>query len=427
MEYYDEEEEYFPPGLEHDFPEYTEMCVGEDVFPRTDEGWDILGDLIGEHTHLTKLTFCDIYTIGRVNFEYVMRGVARNRSLHELHIVWCNGVWGSVCQILAPFFKENDNLSKFTISLCDRMHPAEVQSLSSTFSGQNHSISLKVLDLSQNNITDDMAKELIPSLESLLQLRELNLRNNCIGTRECDSLTEMIRIHRPTALQSNHEYMELMSTDGALDELREQHQQYLRDNNNVRNGGIDAIASLLSGGHPSLQDVNLGKNNIDDKGAEVLASGLSQNNILKRLSLSDINMSQGGRNRITEKGWGYFAQSLGGNGSTIKETYHANHTLVSLTDANSDQAGYANDGFDQPLTDELESLLQLNDNEDKKVVARQKVILVHHVIGNSSIDKFDEPAIELKLLPGIIAWIGKGSSSLNGVFEFCRTNPSLCE
>ena len=98
MEYYDEEEEYFPPGLEHDLPEYTEMCVGEDVFPHTDEGWDILGELVGEHTHLTKLTFCDIYTIGRVNFEDVMRGVARNRSLHELHIVWCNGVWGSVCQ-----------------------------------------------------------------------------------------------------------------------------------------------------------------------------------------------------------------------------------------------------------------------------------------------------------------------------------------
>ena len=43
------------------------------------------------------------------------------------------------------------------------------------------------------------------------------------------------------------------------------------------------------------------------------------------------------------------------------------------------------------------------------------------------IESFDEPDVEQKLLPSIIAWIGKGDSLMTGVFEFCRTNPSLCE
>lgn len=85
---------------------------------------------------------------------------------------------------------------------------------------------------------------------------------------------------------------------------------------------------------------------------------------------------------------------------------------------------YENKGFVHPLTNELELLLKVNVCEDKKVVARQKVILQHHVIGDSSIEPmFDKLQ---KVLPNILVWIGKLQST-SGVFEYLRANATICE
>ena len=426
---YEEEEARFPSGLENNSPNFKDCCIGDEdstVFPPyTISGWTRLGELIGAHEHVTSLSMCDVYTIGRAPFEAMMRGVACNRSLQEVSIIWCNGVWGSFVEILTPFMEQNNNLIKFDISLCDNMHRDEIHSLSSTF-GNNGGRSLRVLRLSQNNMTDVMVAELIPSLTGLTELRELHLGNNMIGMRQCESF-----VRRPQALENTEEgredYMSLMRGDGARAELIERHRQYLIDNNNTRNGGIDALSGLLSN-HPTLELITLGSNGLTNDSAEVLAGGLSQNKVLKRLALSDLHQANGCRNDITEeKGWGALARALGGNGSSIKDTYDANHTVESLTDSYADRSGYDNDGFKHPLTSELESLLKLNKNDDKKAVARQKVILLHHVVGSDEIESFDEPDVEQKLLPSIIAWIGKGDSVMTGVFEFCRTNPSLCE
>jgi len=431
---YEEEEDTFPSGLEDNSPTFTECRIGDglrvNVFPPyTSRGWETLGDLIGAHEYVTSLSMCDIYTVGRVLFESMVRGVANNRSLQEVSIIWCNGVWGSIVEILTPFLEQNNNLTKFDISLCDRMHPDEIRYLSSTFRN-NGGRSLGVLRLSQNNMNDVMAADLMPSLAGLTELRELHLNNNMIGKRECESFVEVLRIHRPLALERTEEgredYMSIMNTDGARAELLERHRQYLIDNNNIRNRGVDALSGLLSI-HPSLELVTLGSNGLTDDSVEVLADGLSQNKVLKRLALSDLHQANGCRNDITEKGWEALARALGGSDSCIKDTYNANHTVESLTDSYADRSGYDNDGFKHPLTSELETLLKLNKNGDKKAVARQKVILLHHAIGSDSIEPFDKPDVEQKLLPNIIAWIGKGDTSMTGVFEFCRTNPSLCE
>lgn len=173
--------------------------------------------------------------------------------------------------------------TKFTISLCDRMNLNEIHSLSSAFGDGSSSCSLRVIDLSQNNMSDDMAAELIPSLAGLTQ-REIHLRNNRIGRRGCARMLALLR------------------------------------NNST------------------LEVVNLGGNTINDDAAEVLASGLAENNVLKTLALSDINQMNGGRNNISSTGWEAFEKVLGGNDKCIKDTYEqSNHTLQSLLDSDCDR------------------------------------------------------------------------------------------
>ena len=64
---------YIPPvELLNDDPSYTKMDISWRVNQRE-------GELIGKHTHLKELTFCDIYTITKESFEACMRGIAQNR------------------------------------------------------------------------------------------------------------------------------------------------------------------------------------------------------------------------------------------------------------------------------------------------------------------------------------------------------------
>lgn len=77
---YEEEEVTFPSGLENNSPNFKDCCIGDTVFPPyTISGWTRLGELIGAHEHVTSLSMCDVYTIGRAPFEAMMRGVACNR------------------------------------------------------------------------------------------------------------------------------------------------------------------------------------------------------------------------------------------------------------------------------------------------------------------------------------------------------------
>ena len=186
------------------------------------------------------------------------------------------------------------------------------------------------------------------------------------------------------------------------------------------------MSALLRNNPPTLEVVNLGGNTINDDAAEVLASALAENDVLKTLALSDIQQMNGGRNNISSRGWNAFEKVLGGNDKCINATYEqSNHTLQSLFDSDCDRSMYENKGFVHPLTRELEFLLKVNGCDDKKYVARQKVILHHHVMGDPSIEPMFEFELQ-KVLPNILVWIGKLQST-SGLFEYLRANATILE
>ena len=185
----DDGDEYSPPpGLSGNDPTFTEMDIAWRVNERE-------GQLIGKHTHLKKLSFCDIYTIPRESFEACMRGVANNRSIEDLAIVWCNGMWGRIFDILAPFIENNTNLRNLNFDYCESLGATvDFQSLSSVL-GRCTSSSLESIILSRTRMSVPSAISLIPSFATLPRLTRLDLSHNeMIGFPPvCELLADLLR------------------------------------------------------------------------------------------------------------------------------------------------------------------------------------------------------------------------------------------
>ena len=128
---------------------------------------------------------------------------------------------------------------------------------------------LQDIDFSCIHMSDKVAAELICSLDKLVELKALDLRDNSIAMQGCKSL-----------------------------------------------------AVLLRNPESKLETLKLGSNKIGDAEAEVLAASLSGNKCLEALLLTNLHGQHSNRNLITTVGWAAFTNVL----------RVSNHTLQSVTD-----------------------------------------------------------------------------------------------
>ena len=347
----DDGDEYSPPpGLSGNDPTFTEMDIAWRVNERE-------GQLIGKHTHLKKLSFCDIYTIPRESFEACMRGVANNRSIEDLAIVWYNEMWGSISDILAPFIENNTNLRNLNFDYCESLGATvDFQSLSSVL-GRCTSSSLESIILSRTRMSVPSAISLIPSFATLPRLTRLDLSHN-----------EMIGFPPVCEL----------------------------------------LADLLRDENSALEHLCIVKCFINDEGAELLAEALEDNTKLKRLYLVGYEMLERGEppNDISSWGWQSFSTMLC-NDSSINETYLSNHTLERVYPADDPPEGDENDEFSPKPPGDLLELLALNSDPNKQTVAMKKILYCH--------SEFDMEAFfewEFKFLPYAVNWFESARSRI---------------
>ncbi len=283
----------------------------------SDRDWAKAGLDIGQHTYLQTLNFHDVRCVPRADWEALMRGVAKNRSIRTLELISCNSCWGEIFQILTPFLEHNNKLSRISVANSWLITSKEVRSFSSILERGGGS-NLQDIDFSGIRMHDEVASELISSLANLPHLRELDLSVNRIAMRGCDALAALLR--RPES---------------------------------------------------KLEILKLGTNNIGDKEVEVLADSLSGNCTLKVMALSNCGQDsklQGYQphNSITAKGWAALSNAI----------RVFNHTLQSVTDPDKP----CSMSSEPESTHELEYLLKMNSKEDKKAVAHQKAILIKDII-----------------------------------------------
>ena len=91
---------------------------------------------------------------------------------------------------------------------------------------------------------------------------------------------------------------------------------YLQGNNIGREGCI-TLSNLLQKDDTRLKELDLDNNDIDDEGAEIIASSLENNTKLKDLYLQ--------HNKISERGSRAFFLLLN-HPASIEKTYKSNHT-----------------------------------------------------------------------------------------------------
>jgi len=175
-----------------------------------------------------------------------------------------------------------------------------LQSAASTTMG--HFSGLSVLDLSENSITKDGVKVLAGSLtRSWPDLVELKLAKNELESEGVVALMKSLVTRSDKVDYSTEEKKKKNATldnldisctncgiEGAKAALMSGGLTTLRlFNNRLGSDGFYAIAPLLQGGHPSIENLDLGGNNADEDAVVALLNSIADNNTASGTTINE--------------------------------------------------------------------------------------------------------------------------------------------
>jgi len=199
--------------------------------------------------------------------------------------------------------------------------------------------------------------------------------------------------------------------------------KYLNLGSNIRvtPTGWQALSGFFQSPNFALETLGLSDNNIDDDTLIGFTNALTQNTTLKMLGLYQESASDSEDTDddifITGRGWAVITTLLC-NKSSIVDTYHSNHTLCDVSA--------------EVRPDDLLSYLELNKNEDKTEVARQKILQTHFSDDTTS-NIQDLLGMDLEAMPIVMAWAGRppvgwsgmNVSGLSLMYSLLRRVPDL--
>jgi hypothetical protein len=176
--------------------------------------------------------------------------------------------------------------------------------------------------------------------------------------------------------------------------------------------GFRALATLIQRPNPCLESLYITPSDtILDELIITFAAALVNNNTLITLLLDLLSPTQHLLStKVFRRGWTALTNVLC-NKSTIESICDSNHTLreVALCTGN--------------VPDQLSPYLDLNKNEDKAEVIRQKIIKYHFLNGEENIQDFVD--MELNELPQAISWLGRNDAGFSLLYKLCRSVPTL--
>ncbi|KAM9306615.1 LOW QUALITY PROTEIN: uncharacterized protein KZ484_000031 [Pholidichthys leucotaenia] len=205
--------------------------------------------------------------------------------------------------------------NKAVLSSCN-FSERSCESLSSVLSSQ--SSSLRVLDLSHNDLKDSGVKILAAGLQSPhCRLETLSLSGCLVSEEGCSSLASALRSNpsylRELDLSYNHPGESGEKILSALQEDPLCRLETLRLSScNLSERSCEALSSVLSSQSSSLRLLDLSNNDLKDSGVKILAAGLQSPHCrLETLSLSGC--------LVSEEGCSSLASTLRSNPSYLRE------------------------------------------------------------------------------------------------------------
>ena len=371
---------------------------------RLDMEW--LGIFIGKHPSLECLSFIDLKKTLGFNIEPFFSGAVKNKSIECLRISGCNLILCNLFNHLSALIKASPNVASVHVSSCV-MGPEECQSLMLALTDLKRS--LKCFELSRCYIGGDYSLEIITSslpIQSRLEELKLSLDMQRTGFKRLASgvlaVLQLLSLDLAECGLDDERVAQLLDAISGNEVLR---RLSLDLNPSITIIGWRRICSEVFGGpnaysNSSLEELSIAGCGIDDDETNIFASALAGNRTLRILDLSN--------NHITASGWEAFLPVVC-NTSSANGTNQSNHTLEKV-------------GIPSQLPVPLYYLLRMNQNQNKKQVAMDK-ILMHH---NIEVSK----ELKLNLLPIIIGNIGDASSEgnrmLSAAFTYIRDVPDAC-
>ena len=347
-----------------------------------DMGW--LGYFIGKNDQLRELCF-KTFTPTSGEVKPFFRGIVNNKSIRELNFEGMDLLDGRVFDILSPFFKNNTNLEVLTIEDC----PLEAEGSRLLALAIGSCNSLREISILSADISDEGMVDIITSLSMHPDLHYLDFDGNRISTNGCKALATLLKCSC-TGLQQLDLCKNELNDEGidalvpALKGCNHLKSLVLNTNHSITSGGWQKLATILESPNSSLTDLTMtgNLNNTDEETLAVFANALVNNHTLKHLSFNGLSPT----NRLI------FSKLLCDT-SSVNSTFLSNHTLRYL--------GFSNMLKENPM----QSLLDMNNKDDKKEVAMIK-IFQHH-------NEFDMVPFfewEFKVLPLMINWFERASS-----------------
>ena len=401
-----------------------------------------------------EITLCTFNIGNRPNKRAKLESFNKEIKLNELRL-WRNRFDNRGYEAVARLLlNSSDTLKTMKVDNSDvqSWHP-------SFFNGLKGCKSLEVLKYTNGWDQEDLV--LMASVLPNLPLRELNLSSSRINTDAARAISDGISQNRTLetlvfdSLSTTNDGLVLMirSILGRTSTVKDLNLHY----NNVISGAImlplvdtfinnctlerlviredypgtasgwRAFSRVLGSSRSVLREIDLSDNAINDGIISDFAYELSGNPD-SRLKCLDISENRKMCLSITNIGWGAILNLLC-NTSSIDATWSSNHTLCDLgkisvqkSDQDSDDSDIDEDhGVKMPV--KVHALLEMNKQDDKKQVARMKVI-EHHFSGD-----FDASVLAgdgQKLLPRTISYFGRDSLGYPAVYNIIRTMPDLC-
>ncbi len=251
------------------------------------------------------LSECNIGPMGMLSLSNLLLGRENSRIKPVDLSINSNPIGSRGCEALSKLCAvpgRGSVLSHLQLSQCSIGN--EGITLLSTAASANLCISLKVLDLSENSITSDGTRSLAASLlKSWPTLVELNLSKNELESEGVASVLGAL-VSRDSAIKSDPanernstlKILDLSCTscgiEGAKAALRSGGLATLRlFNNKLGSVGFHSIATLLQGGHPSIENLDLGGNNADEVSVVAVLNAIAyktENGPASKLSVLEI-------------------------------------------------------------------------------------------------------------------------------------------
>jgi len=386
-----------------------------------DESIVMLGSSISSSS-LKALDLSFNRNISRAGWQWLINRLSQNINIMSLGLIE-----NSIDDLSVAALANIGNLKFLDLSFCHFFTPMGFWPFFNAL--QRRGIQLTKLDISGINIDNEGAAALGSLLNNMSTLRTLQMSNMSISGHNFTS--QQWRTLFTTLLDSNLDLVKLHLGANNIDDegirlltrvlLTMSSLRYLNlgDNREATPIGWLELSTYLQSPTCVLKELDLDDNNINDDAVVSFARALTSNKTLENLSLDECaeEDDNGEMNElITERGWEAVATLLC-NKTSILDTHNSNHILNWLNTF--------------VLPDDVISYLELNKNEDKAEVTRQKILQSHF----STDDNLQELLhMELEMMPSVISWIGrpahtnwKGTnvSGLSTMFNLLKRVPDL--